>query len=159
MTVSEYLIAGGSSVANLKAMFEKKGPAADPFPKKTPGSAIGGSRASTATTQPEPAKVEAPQAQSVSNLKGVFGFEKKPEGGSTFKVGPPPAKASEPSWIKKTAEEPKAPITSAGLKPTPAAPANNPFKKADPPVVAAPVAPPKPVEIPKSVEQPKPSPF
>ncbi len=58
-------------------MFEKKAPAADPFPKKTPGSAIGGSRQSTvAASQPE-VKVEAPQAQSVSNLKSVFGFDKK----------------------------------------------------------------------------------
>jgi len=139
-------------------MFEKKGPAADPFPKKTPGSAIGGSRASMATAQPE-AKIEAPQAQSVSNLKSVFGFEKKPaEGGSTLKVGPPPAKAAEPSWVKKPVEDSKA-LATTGLKPATPAPANNPFKKADTPVETAPVAPPKPVEVPKPVEQPKPSPF
>jgi hypothetical protein len=46
-----YVCVGGSSVSNLKAMFEKK-PAADPFPKK-PATALGGSRAPTATTQPE----------------------------------------------------------------------------------------------------------
>jgi hypothetical protein len=129
----EYLIAGGNSVANLKAMFEKKGPAVDPFPKKTPGSAIGGSRASTATTQPE-VKVEAPQAQSVSNLKGVFGFEKKATE-STFKVGPPPAKVAEPSWVKKPVEEPpKASVITSAKPVTTTAPANNPWKKADPPV-------------------------
>ena len=43
-----YLCIGGSSVSNLKAMFDKK-PAADPFPKK-PATALGGSRAPTATT-------------------------------------------------------------------------------------------------------------
>ena len=126
-------------------MFEKKGPAADPFPKKAPGTALGGSRSSTAATQPEPAKVEAPQAQSVSNLKSVFGFEKKAEGGSTFKPGPPPAKAAEPSWLKKPAEEPK----PTALKPAPVTPTNNTFKKADPPIEVAPVAPSKPAEIPK----------
>jgi hypothetical protein len=95
--------------------------------------------------------VEAPQAQSVSNLKGVFGFEKKP-GESAPKVGPP-AKAAEPSWVKKPAEEVKPPATApaSGVKPPGAAP-SNPWKKADPPAETAPVAPPKPVEAPKVIE-------
>lgn len=156
-------------------MFEKKGPAADPFPKKPIGSALGGSRASTtASSQPE-VKIEAPQAQSVSNLKSVFGFEKK-AGDAAPKVGvPPPKTSSDASWIKnKPAEEVKAPIAggaTGGVKPQVPAPApatnqTNPWKKADPPAQTAPVAqpkttiePPKPVELPKPVEQPKPSPF
>lgn len=45
------ILLGGNSVSNLRAMFDKK-PAADPFPKK-PSTALGGSRASAVTTQPE----------------------------------------------------------------------------------------------------------
>lgn len=143
-------------------MFEKKGPAVDPFPKKPLGSALGGSRASTtASSQPE-VKLEAPQAQSVSNLKSVFGFEKKPADGAP-KVGvPPPKNSSDASWIKnKPTEEAKAPITAGatgGVKPPATSPApvanqTNPWKKADPPAQTAPVAPPKaPIEAPKPVE-------
>jgi hypothetical protein len=71
-----YLILGGNSVSNLKAMFEKK-PAADPFPKKPLGGGVNrGTTLAATQSQPEPPKVEAPQAQSVSNLKSVFGFER-----------------------------------------------------------------------------------
>lgn len=111
--------------------------------------------------------MEAPQAQSVSNLKGVFGFEKKAADGAP-KVGVPPPKTSgDASWIKKEkpAEDVKPPVTapsapSSGVKPqVNAPPPSNPWKKADPPVQTVPVAPPKPAEPPKVVEQPKPSPF
>jgi len=59
----------GTSVSNLKAMFEKK-PAENPFPalKKAGSTPVGPSKA-------EEKKVEQPAAQSVSNLKSVF--EKK----------------------------------------------------------------------------------
>jgi hypothetical protein len=59
----------GTSVSNLKAMFEKK-PAENPFPalKKAGSTPVGPPKA-------EEKKVEQPAAQSVSNLKSVF--EKK----------------------------------------------------------------------------------
>jgi hypothetical protein len=59
----------GTSVSNLKAMFEKK-PAENPFPalKKAGSTPVG-------PTKAEEKKVEQPPPQSVSNLKSVF--EKK----------------------------------------------------------------------------------
>ncbi len=59
----------GTSVSNLKAMFEKK-PAENPFPalKKVGSNPVGATKA-------EEKKVEQPAPQSISNLKSVF--EKK----------------------------------------------------------------------------------
>ncbi len=129
-------------MANLKAMFEKK-PAENPFPmKKPPGTAPGGA----AKAPPkEEKKVEQIEPQSVSNLKSVFGFEKKTEpAGPTTKSTPAPVKEVNPFAPKKPVEETKAPSGGAfpwNKKPTedkPQAstnantdnkPANNPWKK------------------------------
>lgn len=85
--------------------------------------------------------MEAPQAQSVSNLKGVFGFEKKlVEGALKGALLAKPA-TNDASWVKKDkpAEEVKPPVTAANptstVKPSVTAPpaTSNPWKKADPP--------------------------
>ena len=86
--------------------------------------------------------MEAPQAQSVSNLKGVFGFEKKlVEGALKNSLPAKPSATNDASWVKKDkpAEEVKPPViasyTANALKPTltPPPAATNPWKKADPP--------------------------
>jgi hypothetical protein len=45
--------------------------------------------------------VEAPQAQSVSNLKGVFGFEKKLVEGALKGALPAKPATNDASWVKK----------------------------------------------------------
>jgi hypothetical protein len=85
--------------------------------------------------------VEAPQAQSVSNLKGVFGFEKKLVEGALKGALPAKPATNDASWVKKDklAEEVKPPVIAANststVKPIVTAPpaTSNPWKKADPP--------------------------
>ena len=82
--------------------------------------------------------MEAPQAQSVSNLKGVFGFEKKLVEGALKGALPAKPATNDASWVKKDkpAEEVKPPVTAANPTSTSvtAPPATtNPWKKADPP--------------------------
>ena len=85
--------------------------------------------------------MEAPQAQSVSNLKGVFGFEKKLVEGALKGALPAKPATNDASWVKKDkpAEEVKPPVTAANptstVKPSVTAPpaTSNPWKKADPP--------------------------
>ena len=85
--------------------------------------------------------MEAPQAQSVSNLKGVFGFEKKLVEGALKGALPAKPATNDASWVKKDkpAEEVKPPVTGASatstVKPSVTAPpaTTNPWKKADPP--------------------------
>ena len=85
--------------------------------------------------------MEAPQAQSVSNLKGVFGFENKLAEGVLKNALPAKPATNDASWVKKDkpAEEVKPPVITANatstVKPIVTAPpgTTNPWKKADPP--------------------------